>query len=519
MSRRNIPMTEITEILYQWMQNTSQRKIVKLTGTSRNTVRKIIHQAIELGLIPGKTDDEQLLAMSAVIKDWLTSATKLSSGTAQHQLEQQHEQIKQWLDEPHMTVRQIGRLLKELTPSVTTSETSLHRYLKKHFPKPIESTTVLHTLPGEQGQVDFGYAGTINDPSTGKQRRIHAFVMTLSYSRYRFVHFVYKQDIATWIDCHVRAFTFFGGVPKTILLDNLKAGVNKPDIYDPVINLSYAECARYYSFIADPAKVRTPTHKGKVERSIQIIRQQILAGRSFDNIGKLNDYAHHWCGNIIANEITRTTGETPKQRFARDEQSKLLPLPNVPYEYATWQEVKVGRDQHVTFKGSFYSMPIKYVGETVTIKATQHMLSIYYLGKQIKAHKRLLGKGKWSTDNGDISERAKHYLDNTPDVCLEKAKAIGPATHSMLGTLLSTPTTCRLRKAQAILRLADRYTQARLESVCVHALQFGNTSVDALKRIITHDLDKKSVEGQSNMSTEELSQGAFLRNPNEFIIH
>ena len=145
---------------------------MSLTGTSRNTIRKIIRKAGSLGLIPGETDDEKLLAISADIKTWLAGNSKASPGSAQQQLNLQHEPIKQWLDEPHMTVRQIRRLLIELTHTVNVSETSLHRYIKKHFPKPIDSTNVLHTLPGEQAQVDFGYAGKIKDPDTGKMRRM-----------------------------------------------------------------------------------------------------------------------------------------------------------------------------------------------------------------------------------------------------------------------------------------------------------------------------------------------------------
>ena len=193
-------MTEITEILYQWMQSVSQRQIVKLTGTSRNTVRKIIEAATELGLQPECWDEPKLLLISGQIETKLKSHHRPQARKAQTQLEQHHQKIKDWLDEPHMTIRQIRRLLLEHNPSLHVSETSCHRYVKRHFPKPIQSTMVLHTLPGQQAQVDFGYVGIMRDPSLDKERRTYAFVMTLSYSRYRFVRFVFKQDVAAWID-------------------------------------------------------------------------------------------------------------------------------------------------------------------------------------------------------------------------------------------------------------------------------------------------------------------------------
>ena len=513
-------MTEITEILYQWLQGNSQRKISALTGTSRNTISKIIKKATKLGLGPNSIgDDDLLLSISGQIKSCLPDTKLIQTGSTEQRLATHHEQIKTWYFEPHMTVRQIGRLLREAQPDLNVSETSLHRYIKKHFPKPVNSTCVLHSLPGEQAQVDFGYAGKMFDPETRKHRRAHAFVMTLSYSRMRFVHFVFKQDIASWIDCHIKAFEFFGGVPQTVLLDNLKSGVIKADFYDPTLNRTYAECARYYGFVADPAKVRTPTHKGKVERSIQIVRQQVLAGRNFNSIHDANRYAQQWCKETIANVVTRTTGETPSVRFDRDERAKLMALPERPYELALWQAVKVGRDQHITYQGSFYSVPEMYVGYEVLIKATQNMLYIYRNEQQVKVHKRASRKGSWHTDTSDISASAKCFLENTAQACLIKGKAIGEKTHYMLSELLSKPGQTNLRKAQAILRLEEKYSSERLENACSHALSFGNTSVDSLKRILNLEIDLKPIPSQQAMTLDELSEGAFLRDPKEFVIH
>ena len=512
-------MTEVTEILYQWLKNISQRQISKSTGASRNTISKIIKKAMSLGLQLGSISDETLLSISGEISLWLLHGEVSKTGAAQQHLKEHHNQIKTWLDEPYMTIRQMRRLLLENDPDTMISETSLHRYIKKYFPRPIDTTVVLHTLPGQQAQVDFGYVGKMLDPATNKYRRTHVFVMTLSYSRYRFVHFVFKQDVATWIECHILAFNFFGGVPQTILLDNLKAGVIKPNIYDPKINYSYAECARYYDFVVDPAKVRTPTHKGKVERSIQIVRQQIIAGRNFDNVIEANKYAKHWCANIIANEITRTTGESPHDRFMRDEKEILIKLPNVPYEFAIWQESLVNRDQHITFQGSFYSMPIEYVGKCILVKATQRMIVIFSQGKQVKIHNRLERKGLWNTDPLDIPANAKYYLDNTAEVCLARAKEIGEGTYIVIETLLNRSSTSKLRKAQAILRLAEYNSANRLEQACLYALQFGDTTVESLKKIIMYNIDQLPNLQTTMMSTQELSEGAFLRDPSEFLVH
>jgi hypothetical protein len=146
------------------------------------------------------------------------------------------------------------------------------------------------------------------------------------------------------------------------------------------------------------------------------------------------------------------------------------------------------------------------------------MVYILSKGTQIKAHTRLKRKGSWSTDPLDFPEAANCYLDNTAEVCLARANNIGVATSSVLTKLLTRASTSKLRKAQAILRLAEYNSAERLERACVYALQFGDTTVAALKKIIIHNIDAPSANQATVMSAQELSEGAFLRDPNEFLV-
>lgn len=126
----------------------------------------------------------------------------------------------------------------------------------------------IETPAGEVAQVDFGSVGLMYDPESKRMRKAWAFIMTLCYSRHRFVRFVFRMDSANWIDCHIRAFEFFGGVPGSVVLDNLKPGVIKPDIYDPMLNRGYADLERHYGFVVDPAKVRSHKIKGSLVRNL-----------------------------------------------------------------------------------------------------------------------------------------------------------------------------------------------------------------------------------------------------------
>jgi transposase len=215
-------------------------------------------------------------------------------------LEKHRADIELLLKHPNMTNTQIKRILEELETSVSVS--SIDRFISKSFPKLSKHTVRLKTESGKEGQVDFGYVGMMKDLG-GSLRKTYVFVMILSHSRYRYVEFVNSQDQLTWVQLHINAFKFFSGVPSRIILDNLKAGVIKSDIYDPILNETYSELSRFYGFIIDPARAYKPEHKGKVERSIRIVKEQLIAGREYKDIGAANIKALKWCQDEISHRI------------------------------------------------------------------------------------------------------------------------------------------------------------------------------------------------------------------------
>ena len=369
------------------------------------------------------------------------------------------------------------------------------------------------TKPGEQAQVDFGYVGKLYDKASGKYRKGYAFVMTLSHSRYRFVRFVFKQDSLNWIDCHIRAFEFFNGVPATIIIDNLKSGITEVDFYDPVVNRSYGELERHYGFIVDPNKVRTPKHKGKVERSISIVKQQLIAGCNYKDISEANMRALEWCRYEVSERICRTTGKTPREVFITEEKQALLPLPNVRYEQPVWHISKVHRDQHLVIEGSFYSVPYAYLGKQVVARCSNNLVQVFYQEKLIKTHSRAKNKGSWVTDQMDYPLGTQLFLSATKQSCLEKASVIGKATYAFCEKVLIRATIINRRKVQAILRFADKYTPERLEAACKRALAYDNFSYKCISEILKNNLE--SSKDQVILVSKTLSN-VYLRNPSEF---
>src|SRR5690242_12244000 len=145
--------------------------------------------------------------------------------------------------------------------------------------------------PGEEAQVDYGYMGQWRDPLTGKLRRVWAFVMVLAHSRHLFVLPVVTMPVEVWVEAHVAALNFFGGAPRRLVTDNLKAGVIKPDLYDPKLNRTYAELAQHYGMLIDPARARKPKDKPRVERPIPYVRDSFFAGRDFSSLQAMREEA------------------------------------------------------------------------------------------------------------------------------------------------------------------------------------------------------------------------------------
>lgn len=512
MGRGKINMIEVKEILFRYQKGYKKREIATSLNIARNTVKAVIKEAEKLGFSKDKPEEELI-----AIYDKLTDQRQqkmLKKFSIAEQLEPYREQIEKWLQEPYMTITQMLRLLQQQT-DIAISVSSLWRYTTSNFATEIKSTMHIVVKPGQQAQVDYGFVGMMLDPLINKLRKAYAFVMVLSYSRHRFVRFVFSQDSETWIDCHIRAFEFFGGVPETVMLDNLASGVVKANIYDPLINRSYAELERYYGFTADPTKAGVAKHKGRVERSVLILKQQIIAGIKHNNITEANNYALNWCLNDIAHKVCSTTGKTPWDLFTKEDKPALRPLPEAPYEHPSWHVVKVQKDQHIVIERSFYSVPYAYIGLEVVARCGSYLLEIFYKEKLIKSHIKAKDKGTWVTDEKDYPKRVQTFLEMDEKACLSEAKSIGKDAFKVCQQILISPSLTSRRKAQAILRLAKKYPLERFNAACKRALDYDNITYQCIENILENNLDqvKASIEHVDKTTTPA---GGFTRDPKYF---
>jgi transposase len=505
-------MIEFDEVFFRYQQGHNVSQIARSLGQARDTVRKYLRLGIEAGLTVGG-DEAQRHQVRAALHVALVCPSPTQPRASEKLLQPHAEQIRSWLGEEDMTVKQVWRLLTER--GVAVGHSSVKRFVRRHIDPPTPRVTVrLETPPGRQAQVDFGRARLLLG---GERRFLWVFVMTLSYSRHRFVRFVEHQDSATWIDCHVRAFEFFGGVPETVLLDNLKSGVVKPHLYDPTIHRAYGELERHYGFVVDPTRIATPEHKGKVERSMPTVRQQLVAGRQYPDLAAANEAALRWCRDSVGREIHGTTQQAPLVRFERDEKAVLRPLPSEAFERPTWAELKVHPDHHVVFERSYYSLPTRFVGRTVWLKAKRQIVEVYCDDMLVKTHPRATRRGTRVTDDNDYPDAAKAHLFAHPMYCRKKAAELGAHAGRFVETILSSHALVHLRKAQAVLRLAEKYGARRLDEACQYLLHFETTEIHRLQRVLEKGVPTlfrpASEPKRATLSAQALS---FLHSPESF---
>ena len=507
MSERNLNLMDIREILIHIRAGSSNRQIQRDTQLDRRTVRRYRQWAGEQGLLEGSLPPlEELQALAARTLPEKTPPQNTSSA-APHR-----DQIEQWLKEKVEVAAMCQRLQER---GYTGSYAAVWRLARKLDPKTPDTTTRVERKPGEEGQVDFGYAGRMVDPETGKLRRTWAFVMALSWSRHQYIEFVFDQKVATWLRCHRHAFEFFEGIPERVVIDNLKTAITKAIWDDPQVQYSYRECAEHYSFLIAPCRPRTPEHKGKVEQGgVHYVVRNFLGGREPALITQNNREVRVWCNTTAGLRIHGTTKERPLERFQQVEQARLKPLPSAPYDITVWKKAKVYRDCYVTFDNAFYSVPYRLYPGQVWICGGSQQVRIFNLKYELEAtHERAKKPGERLTNPAHLPPEKLPGWRLDQDHCLAEAQEIGPATLEIVRSLLDDPVLYRLPTAGRLVRLRTRYGDDRLEAACCRALAFDDPSYRTVKRILAEGLEQE----EAPLAMVLPPATTFVRSPGELV--
>ncbi len=358
-------------------------------------------------------------------------------------------------------------------------------------------------LPHKAGERCFvDYAGQtlpVVDPDSGRIREAQLFVATLGASSYVFAQLHWSQELPNWIQGHVDAFAFFGGVPELLVPDNLGSAVSRACRYEPDLNPTYHDLARHYGTAIVPARVRKPRDKAKVEVSVQVAERWILArlrNRQLIGLAEANRAVRALLDELNARPMTGL-GKSRRELFETLDRPVLRPLPDTPYEFATFKKATVGIDYHVAFDGNFYSVPYRLVRQLVWVRATARTVEVLHDHQRVASHPRSpSGRHRYSTLDEHRPPNHKHFLDWTPERFLSWAQKIGPATRQVIQARLAAKVHPEqaYRSCLGILGLAKYYSPERLEAACRRAMRAGISHYRGIKNILDSRFDQLSLD-------------------------
>ncbi len=456
-------MQEIIDIVYRLRKGESQRAIAAALNHHRATVRQYHFLAKQKGFLDTKkalpTEADILCALGepANVVRPLSSVQPFS------------EIVKSWLSKG-VEVRAIHRMLTQ-DHGFTGSYSAVRRFAVAHRPDPEPDAYVrIETDPGEDAQIDFGTVGHLLDPTTGKLRLAYCFVMTLCFSRHQYVEFVFDQRIGTWIGCHRRAFAYFGGCARRLVIDNLKAAVIKAALEDAVLGSAYRQMARHYDVLIAPCRPRTPEHKGKVESGVHFVKRNLWPELAGMTLPAANTAANNWVMGYAGHRDHGTTHEQPLLHFQRTEAATLLPLPAAPFDLLEVRVSKVHKDCHLVVDGSYYPAPYQYVGKRLDVYIREATVQIYYGVELLATHERAKQRGERIERPDFYPPHKARYLARTKNACMEEATRIGPACLEIAQTILDDKPRDSSRVLAALVGLADRHTAQQVEAACAFAI-------------------------------------------------
>jgi transposase len=473
-------------ISYLSSQGWSIRRISRELKIHRNTVKKYINCTTDLiaGSEPICTTD--LIAGSESIcttnsaelllkyTSGLEAANNINSEVLQQrngprsQCEEHQDFIKKAFEQG-LSAERIWQDLKE-TCDFKAGYQSVSRYVRRMKKNGELPFRVLHSLPGEEAQVDYGQGAWLEDEN-GKRKRPHLFRIVLSYSRRGYSEVTLTQSTESFIRSLENAFRYFGGVPKVLIPDNLKAAVIKADFYDPELNPKLRSFARHYGVAVLPAKVRRPEHKGKVENGIKYCQDNALKGRKFFSLSAQNEHLLNWEKNTADTRIHGTTRIQVRSAFENVEKEKLQPLPPDFFPCFEEGERKVQRNGHVEVKRSFYSAPPEYLGRYVWVRYDAKLVRLYNQKmEQIAIHPRLV-PGQYNTQSQHIPNAKINIGEFGSGYMLEPLNKIGAPCAIWGEITLQNRGIEAIRVMQGLLQLKKKYTHEQLNAAAVEAVR------------------------------------------------
>jgi transposase len=482
-------MRKIKEVLrLKYDCGVSEREIARSCSISRSTVADYVRRTAAAGLswkeasvLPQTQLEERLFPT-----EHMPSSVKRPPPDCQYIYEQLRTYRKF-----NLTLSQLWLEYKEKHPDgyqYTQFCEHYWRWLKK-----LDYCMRQEHRGGEKLFIDYSDGLSIVDSLTGELTLTQLFVAVWGASNYTYAEATMSQTMADWIGSHVRAFDYFGCVPRVLVPDNLKSGVIKVCKYEPDLNPTYTEMAEHYGCAVIPARPRKPRDKAKVEAGVLIAQRWILAVlryRTFYSLAELNA-AIRECLERLNTRLLRQAKKSRRELFETLDRPNALSLPERAYEYAEWYKAKVHLDYHIEVDHHYYSVPYQLLHERVDIRLTANMVETLYKGERVAAHARSHVKGGYTTLPEHMPPSHRYYAEWNPARFIQWAGKTGESTAKLVETILSTRPYPEqgYRACLGIINLVRDYEPARVEAAASRALRYHALSYRSMKAILSAGLD------------------------------
>ena len=341
----------------------------------------------------------------------------------------------------------------------------------------------MESEPGAEAQVDFGRGAPVRGPE-GKRRYPHVLRVVLSHSRKGYSEVVWRQGTEEFIRCLEDAFRHFGGVPKTLVIDNLRAAVKRADWFDPELNPKIVAFREHYGTVILPTRPATPRHKGKVERGIGYVRGNALRGREFSSLQEENLHLREWERKVADTRIHGTIRKQVGRVFEEVERPALGPLPHQPFPFFHEARRSVHRDGHVEVAKAYYSVPPEHVGRRVWVRWNARLVRLFSdRMEQIAIHVRQ-EPGRFSTRSLHIASEKISGVERGAAWLLAQVRQIGPQSGRWAEAMLRERGIQGVRVLMGLLGIAKRHPRKEVEKACEIAASHGAYRLRTIRELI-----------------------------------
>jgi transposase len=530
---REVSVVEVREVLRAWLEGAGLRTVAERSGVDRKTARRYVEAAQAAGLTRGAGTEAVTDELIGLVVEAVRPVRPNGHGPAWETLLGCEEQIRAWVTGSEhdgvkhdpLSIVKVEELLAR--QGVRVPYRTLHRFAVERCGFRTGRGTTVRVADGEPGvecQIDFARLGLLLDPETGRRRRVHALIFTAVLSRHMFVWLTYSQTQSAVIAGCQAAWSFFGGVFKVLIPDNLTPVVVKADAVNPRLAVGWLDYAQHVGFGTDPTRISSPQDKPRVERTVQYVRGNFWAGESFADLAEAQARVETWCAQRAGMRIHGTTQRRPVEMFTELEAGCLLPVPT-GYDQPIFTRVKVHRDFHVEVAKALYSVPEAHLGRFLDARADSELVKLYSTGgragagggRLVKTHPRQPPGGR-STDPADLPEHKAGYamrdLTRLIGVCAGHGPSIGIYAERLLDDPL--PWT-RMRSVYRLQGLVNRYGPEPVEAACGKALDLDVVSVSKIAAMLAKATETQQPMLPAAAGTGHNTQGGrFARDPGEY---